>query len=693
MRRVLMILLITLGFSFCTLVLAKTYKSVDEKGTVHFAEDPGTIPEKNMEKPQGGATETIFANASGQPQEDERITYYYRDPRPHKLIPILESILGDKDTTSSSKTIKPLMHFFATALQKDLDKIKDLEDLQPNYSGQAARLLHELIKEAKDYHPASLKFPEDLELLWSEYKASGDKQIIERLISVIAATTPSKANNLQGPVTQFLIKIAPCHFEVFRMLRKRPESSIGEIVSIIRHSASDPAYEHLSRGVDLYDENKNDEAMQEYNKSLSYVPDYWGTYTNISKIYARQNKMREAIKAGKKAVSIEPNNSTAHYNLALHYEKLKEQDEAIKWYKKCLESDPKEIDCHYRLGSAYKSRRDNVKAAIHLRKYLEYAPDGTYADSVKQILASIGQKVKEDPTDISIMLQNKRYDALEEHFLSLLRGRNKDKEGFSQLSLAYGRLCDRRNIDSYVRRITQLKEWLTHYHSSHFANACLGMAYKSYAWYARGGGYANTVSEEGWRLFKERLLTAKEYLEKAYSLDQSDPNVPAGLVTVALGLCLERNEMEKQFQRAILADSSDHQAYYNKLLYLMPKWHGSKEEMFLFARESVRKAPPKSRIPMVLPAAHWEMYDGSGTRASYFRNSNVWKEMKEAYQTVTKSFPEAKRTHNWFARTAYMAGDYPVARKEVEMIGDDWDRTVWGNKNAFEEIKAELLAK
>jgi hypothetical protein len=114
--------------------------------------------------------------------------------------------------------------------------------------------------------------------------------------------------------------------------------------------------------------------------------------------------------------------------------------------------------------------------------------------------------------------------------------------------------------------------------------------------------------------------------------------------------------------------------------------------MFSFAREAVRKAPANSMIPMVLIGAHWEMYRQSDENVSYFRNPSVWKEMKEVYQTVSKSFPEAKTTHNWFARTAYLAGDYEVAREELKKIGDDWRKGVWDRKT-FEEVKRELLSR
>jgi hypothetical protein len=125
----------------------------------------------------------------------------------------------------------------------------------------------------------------------------------------------------------------------------------------------------------------------------------------------------------------------------------------------------------------------------------------------------------------------------------------------------------------------------------------------------------------------------------------------------------------------------------------MPKWYGSKEEMFPFAREAAKKAPPDSRIPAVLADAHWEMYCRSEPKASYFyfKNPNVWKEMKEVYLTLSKRFPNSNEFPNWFARTAYLAGDYDTAREEFKIIGDDWLETAWGGKKSFEKAKRELF--
>jgi hypothetical protein len=72
-----MISVLASSFLLSTFVWAEIYKWVDEKGTVHFTEDPGTIPKTFTEKPQTKTTETILGNPSRQLEEDERITYYY----------------------------------------------------------------------------------------------------------------------------------------------------------------------------------------------------------------------------------------------------------------------------------------------------------------------------------------------------------------------------------------------------------------------------------------------------------------------------------------------------------------------------------------------------------------------------------------------------------------------------------------
>jgi hypothetical protein len=53
----MMILVVVLGFLFISSAWAEIYKWTDEKGGVHFTEDPATIPEKYQEKVKSRLTE------------------------------------------------------------------------------------------------------------------------------------------------------------------------------------------------------------------------------------------------------------------------------------------------------------------------------------------------------------------------------------------------------------------------------------------------------------------------------------------------------------------------------------------------------------------------------------------------------------------------------------------------------------
>jgi hypothetical protein len=62
-----------------------------------------------------------------------------------------------------------------------------------------------------------------------------------------------------------------------------------------------------------------------------------------------------------------------------------------------------------------------------------------------------------------------------------------------------------------------------------------GRFYTEYAWDARGGGYADTVTEEGCKGFYQRLALAEQALTRAYELDPTDPDAATWMLQVVLG--------------------------------------------------------------------------------------------------------------------------------------------------------------
>src|SRR6185503_19500901 len=104
-------------------------------------------------------------------------------------------------------------------------------------------------------------------------------------------------------------------------------------------------------------------------------------------------------------------------------------------------------------------------------------------------------------------------------------------------------------------------------------------------WDARGSGTRNTVTPEGWKLFRERLAEARKFVEAAWKTAPTNAAIPNAMLQVAVGQQWARSEMEQWFKRAMDLDPKNYRACDIKLGYLQPKWYGSAEDMVAFGRE------------------------------------------------------------------------------------------------------------
>lgn len=656
-------------------------------------------------------TLTVLSSIVGLPcgalkaqEVDERIVYYYRDPGFSKLISVLDSIAKEQQIPTDTKKRAALVHFFAAAFRGNVDDLAELDALVQKYPGESASFIKDIIDLTYNYAAVRLKSPEDLGLLWAEYWATGNKDIIPKLLSAATGEVQLQGKDSREALQWFLIRTAPHHWELYQAINDAANDAatankrelIKGVAEAVKISAFDPASNCVHRSGNHHEHKEYDKAMEEVRKSLSYFPDYYISHAFMGNIYAAQKNMPEAIKAVRKSLSIFPENASALANLALYYRILNKDndDEAIALYRKALEIEPDKINVIYGLAGCYSRKYDTENAVKYYKRYLDLAPNGQHAVFAKQYLRWAGRLTEEDSSDIAVLLQSRKYEELDKALGKILAERKKDKEGQTLLHQAYEKLCNVQKPErSFENKISQARAWLAKIPSSHFANACLGTIYFHYAWEARGSGYASTIVEEGRRLFKERLHSAREYLETAYSLDVSDQAVASTLIWTGIGLGSPREEIEKQFRRATSADPTDPEAYFSKLVYLAPKWHGSKEEMFSFAREVSKKPPRNSKICVVLAVAHWEMYLYLDEDPSYFRNPAVWKEVKDSYEGALKVFPQANHIRNWLIRSAYLAGDYATARREFAVLGDDWYARTWGSKKNFEEVRSKMMAK
>ncbi len=206
------------------------------------------------------------------------------------------------------------------------------------------------------------------------------------------------------------------------------------------------------------------------------------------------------------------------------------------------------------------------------------------------------------------------------------------------------------------------------------------------AWCARGSGYANTVSDQGWDLFRHQLAAAATILEPLYDLYPKEVNICKAMMTVELGQGQGRDRMELWFHRGIQADPDDYGLYKSKEWYLLPRWYGTVDDITAFGHECVAGGNWSSKIPMILPVGIAESSSNEGT---IYSDPKVWATLDIVYREYLSRYPDAIFFRTNYAKHAFDSGHLDVAREQFKILGQDWDSSVLSSVQV-EEIRAQL---
>lgn len=210
-----------------------------------------------------------------------------------------------------------------------------------------------------------------------------------------------------------------------------------------------------------------------------------------------------------------------------------------------------------------------------------------------------------------------------------------------------------------------LDPWLVH--------LCRGVGRMREAWAARGSGFANTVSEEGWRGFAAHMTAAAEHLLAAHELHPQRPEAAALLVEVAMAGYARGDAPRVWFDRAVAAQFDWMDAYSNHLRALMPRWGGSHEALREFGLECAATGRFDTAVPYQLFIAMLTMAEDGDEGVAAWRAAGLY----EAVAGVMDSYlarpePAAPRSYaTASAVAAYHTGRMSEAAAALGRIGDD----------------------
>jgi hypothetical protein len=244
--------------------------------------------------------------------------------------------------------------------------------------------------------------------------------------------------------------------------------------------------------------------------------------------------------------------------------------------------------------------------------------------------------------------------------------------------------------EDWAYLLQQLQRWVKTRPQSITARVALASAYLDYASDARGSGYADTVSESGWKLFRERTAEAKRILEDASKLPTKCPEWYVAMQTVSINEGWSISDARALFEEAFKYEP-EYYTYARQLaFYLLPKWSGDPGDTEKFVQEIAdRVGGDKGDILYFQVAAANYVTCGCKDEPAL-----SWDRIKRGFEASEKRYGASMLNLN---RMAYLASYYgerdPVyADRIFPRIGEQWDEDSWGNKKTFEDMKQWVAA-
>ncbi|HEX9265503.1 MAG TPA: tetratricopeptide repeat protein [Candidatus Binatia bacterium] len=78
--------------------------------------------------------------------------------------------------------------------------------------------------------------------------------------------------------------------------------------------------EHYNEGMELFAQDKLDEAVAAYQRALDEDPNYADALHALAMTYAHQEKLDQAIETGKRLIEVAPEDELAHTSLSIFYQ-------------------------------------------------------------------------------------------------------------------------------------------------------------------------------------------------------------------------------------------------------------------------------------------------------------------------------------------------------------------------------------
>ena len=223
------------------------------------------------------------------------------------------------------------------------------------------------------------------------------------------------------------------------------------------------------------------------------------------------------------------------------------------------------------------------------------------------------------------------------------------------------------------------QDWIAQFPTSITARVAYADFFTDYAWHARGTGFADKVTKEGWRLFGERLASASKKLAEARWLTDKDPFWWEVALGVALGQHWPKNEYDQLLEQAKAFEPKFWAYDIARARSLLPRWYVEPGDWEAYAEQAAGRpdglgAEIYARIVM----------DLHGYYDNVFRETKAsWLKVRQGLSEMRQKYPRSFDLLNQTALLSTLGGDRELAKETFGKLGDSYLPSVWGKPERF----------
>ncbi len=195
--------------------------------------------------------------------------------------------------------------------------------------------------------------------------------------------------------------------------------------------------------------------------------------------------------------------------------------------------------------------------------------------------------------------------------------------------------------------------------------------WSDYAYDARGSGYASTVSEDAWKLFRERMIKSETILFNTRTEASNWPMWYWQIIRVESLLGRDLEEKNKLFLEGTQKFRNEIAIYTEMSNYLEPRWGGSWSEVdriASYADKTVQSEPPDATYTRM----YWATGSMMQSQEDFFSKTQVsWPKMRAGFISLLKIYPKSTSIGNSLLKYSCLAKDketYLEYRKTITLL-------------------------